>query len=645
MLDSYTIRKAMPRILLAVIGINVSIYLCVAMIDLTTIVSKGLSGLLMTPFAGSVPVEGTQIEVNAENTIVGSGALLVIVGGIIAVVANPLGALGFLLPVIITVALISLAVLFTLVIRQALVLFLTILSPVAIALSILPRTEKYFQQWFDLFTRTLMVYPIIAGLFVMSNVMGVILLGSASGNVASTPSLFNPASMFNNPIFAQSSDGDGTAMIKYLAAIVAIYAPLILIPFAFKLAGGAIAAISNAAGGAVRKGNLGGRAGAAFSKSRQDPTSFLGKRETAAQSRRLRRGWTAGQVLAGSGALIKGQGREGYRTASRTRADLKSRVNARNAMQNNATLQQLAFDDNGIAVLALSGGTRAGAERAATDLGLEGDARNRALSSASAVGFNGANTMGAIDLMAQNKARALNGVNGGQRGMDLVRQSATALSGGNRQLEENIMGGFAYNARGGGRFDLGGEMGEKSLAGGWERTAIPQVLQGYGESTEQFANEFSKDIKTGSDSARRNAALALSGLHGGLPGATEGNARIVNDTMRSIGVRHDATRIKSDYERDPDGKVLYSNLDDRGQRTATSEPIRKDVSVAVSVEEQLANIANGRDATDMEGPNSVISVEDLIGESRKYGNQPLGARQGEDPAATTPPPDLTAPPS
>lgn len=251
MLDAYSVRKAVPRIVIAVIGINLSFYLCVAAIDLTSIVAKGLMQLLTTPFLpadGQLTIAKEVVEVNAENTLVGTAILAIIFSQLLS-----LGLIGVittvLFPVLVTVALIGLAVLFTLVIRLGLIIFLSITSPVAIACYVLPGTEKYFQKWGELFVKTLMVYPIIAAIFAMSNVLGFILLSDASTGSQSS-SIINPASMIS--VFAQSQNqSDASVTLKLIAAILVLYAPLVLIPFAFKLAGGAIGAVMNATQGAA----------------------------------------------------------------------------------------------------------------------------------------------------------------------------------------------------------------------------------------------------------------------------------------------------------------------------------------------------------------------------------------------------------
>jgi hypothetical protein len=79
-----------------------------------------------------------------------------------------------LLFVILPAAIALIGVLLTLVIRQGIIIFLVIVSPIAFALYCLPNTEQYFQKWWDLLFKTLLVYPIIMVIFSISQVMAAI---------------------------------------------------------------------------------------------------------------------------------------------------------------------------------------------------------------------------------------------------------------------------------------------------------------------------------------------------------------------------------------------------------------------------------------------------------------------------------------
>lgn len=287
MLDAYTVRKAIPRIVIAVIAINLSIFMCVALIDITNVVGRGLGQLITEPFKTDEAFGNQGIGGTANNIFGGATFVLTFLAGTLIwklLKGKPGGAVSsaakglivpaaiILIPFIISILLISLAIVFTLVIRQALLVFLTVISPVAMALFVLPGTEKYFKKWFDLFIKTLMVYPIVAIIFAVSSAMTSVIIGNSNAG------------------------GGLTSPAQAIAAVVVAFAPLVMIPFAFKLAGGAIAAISSAASG--QASNLSGRTRQGLQKWRSNPNSLAGKLSSEAKDARIRTGLTGRQMWA-----------------------------------------------------------------------------------------------------------------------------------------------------------------------------------------------------------------------------------------------------------------------------------------------------------------------------------------------------------
>lgn len=220
-MDAYTLRKMVPRIAIGVIGINLSIYLCVIAIDFTNVVGGGLAQLITAPF----DMEKLNLD-KGSSTVAGiMGVLATLIGGSYAVFfIGGVGLLGIGLLMILTIMLIVVAIMVTLVIRQTLLILLTILSPVAIACWILPGTEKYFKQWWDLFFKTLFVYPIISALFAVSGVMASI--------------------AFQTTTMPETTNVGGAFAI--LTGLILVFIPLFLIPFAFRFSGGLLATVMGA---------------------------------------------------------------------------------------------------------------------------------------------------------------------------------------------------------------------------------------------------------------------------------------------------------------------------------------------------------------------------------------------------------------
>ena len=203
--DPYTVKKVMPRLLVAVIVISLSWPLVIFLIDASNSLGLTIKGLIQQPFTElltkPIQIGGGQQWVAVAGTA-GAGVALGIVGLLSFVATAFLGvALAFLV----------------LVLRQILVILLAVIAPIAIAMLILPNTQKVGKAWWDLFARSLLVFPIIAAFIATGRVFAAITVANADGNLGT----------FGGFI-----------------AFFAYFGPYFALPFAFKLAGGAVGQIS-----------------------------------------------------------------------------------------------------------------------------------------------------------------------------------------------------------------------------------------------------------------------------------------------------------------------------------------------------------------------------------------------------------------
>ena len=259
LIDAYTAKKVMPRLLIAVILINLSIYIVAFLVDFTNIIGSGIGDLLTAPLRSSAACDPNNIAqcqswsfkpssaqlaapfalglvgfLAAGTTITGLlGAMFAsggVIAGLLAIKTAVVAAFFVLLPILLAV----LAVFVVLVVRKGLILFLILISPVAFALYCLPNTEKYFKKWWELLFGALMVYPIIIVIFAIADIMTVTIL--SANNV--TPSILSSGT-------GSGANGSGGALgsDQALALVIAFFLqflPLLAIPFAFRFAGGAL---------------------------------------------------------------------------------------------------------------------------------------------------------------------------------------------------------------------------------------------------------------------------------------------------------------------------------------------------------------------------------------------------------------------
>ncbi len=164
--SNYGIKKMLPSLILVAVLVNLSFFLCQVAVDLSNIVGYGVKQV----FVGLGGPKSEFGEGSLGDIIGsvdgGSGVLagLLGTGGVVALVATaPKWIWPFL--VLLLGAAISVMFFFLLLgIRQAGIIVLIALSPVAIICYALPNTKNIFSRWWKIFSALLLVYPICGAL-------------------------------------------------------------------------------------------------------------------------------------------------------------------------------------------------------------------------------------------------------------------------------------------------------------------------------------------------------------------------------------------------------------------------------------------------------------------------------------------------
>ena len=147
-ISNYGIKKSLPRLIITAIIVNFSFLFCAIAVDISNIIGNGLKDFLAS-IADNAISTGTIDP--SKNTGFYSLFTTIAAGGIgttilLAFPGGPLGLLLALIPVIVGGIISVIIGLLVLGLRQALVVFLVAVSPVAFVLYILPNTEKHFQK-------------------------------------------------------------------------------------------------------------------------------------------------------------------------------------------------------------------------------------------------------------------------------------------------------------------------------------------------------------------------------------------------------------------------------------------------------------------------------------------------------------------
>jgi hypothetical protein len=277
----------------------------------------------------------------------------------------------------------------------------------------------------------------------------------------------------------------------------------------------------------------------------------------------------------GGGIGVGAKGMYGFGERGNQALDLSSQTAAEEALKNPA-LNKLQFNDNANAVMALSGGSAAGAAQAADELMQDWitsgkytaaqaqDERDRALAGAKAVGFSRANAQGALTTLAQNKSRAISAGN-----RQLVDRGMNRLSGDNKAMKENLEGSFQFHSRNAGRFDIGAETASKGAA----RTSLYQLANAQPASIEGWGNDLAADLSSGKPIEMQRASIAHKELKAMLPNAT-GETR--NEIVRQM------SRLES--MQDAAGNNLLKQHDSGIVTDAAGNPITEDRNVRYDTE-------------------------------------------------------------
>lgn len=138
-LSNYDIKKMLPRLIVVAIAVNLSFYICAAIVDIFNIIGNGIFGIINPDgdtWSVSVGVDG----------FVGFGATIVAIIGLVFIFGIS--------------AIIALAIIFIcLCVREIALIALVVISPIAFVCYLLPNTQKWFQRWADYFIRLLAIYP------------------------------------------------------------------------------------------------------------------------------------------------------------------------------------------------------------------------------------------------------------------------------------------------------------------------------------------------------------------------------------------------------------------------------------------------------------------------------------------------------
>lgn len=166
-IDNYGIKRILPKLIVVAILVNLSYLICVICVDLSNILGGSLKGLFdslgasLGDIAVDTGVASTPVLGNDSWIPVVLFGILVtfIIVGAASVVFNPAILLTLLISGLgVVISVLFIFVLFA--VREAVIVVLTVVAPIAFVCYALPNTKKMFDKWLKAWEGLLLVYPI-----------------------------------------------------------------------------------------------------------------------------------------------------------------------------------------------------------------------------------------------------------------------------------------------------------------------------------------------------------------------------------------------------------------------------------------------------------------------------------------------------
>lgn len=232
-LETYNIKKMLPRLLIGSILIQLSFVIVTLTVNIVNTLGAGVGQLVMAPLDGMAQFEISGLFSNngnklfTETGISGNEAFDIMLTNVLAipgVIAIGYALYYFFLALFLA-GITGLIILFVvLILRNLIIISLMVVAPVAFVLWILPNTEQYFKTWWSIFFKALLMYPIIVVLISAGQLMGRLAIA-----------------------------GENTNFVDTSIGFIATFAPFFLMTATFKWAGAGVAALGNVLRGAGDK--------------------------------------------------------------------------------------------------------------------------------------------------------------------------------------------------------------------------------------------------------------------------------------------------------------------------------------------------------------------------------------------------------
>lgn len=235
--SNYTVKKMLPRIMIAAVAANLSWSICAFMIATVNFVGIGMQQFLIAPFTADL---NTSLSTVAQQSLSDTGSTAAspevqggIVVGIGVLILLALSSTGGLLLVIGAVALGAVLIaMLVILVRRLLLIILIVFAPLAFMFWAFPGGDGLFKKWWKLFMQMLLIFPFAMILFASGIIISTLMAATGGLNVVGG---------------AGDQAGGIDQMITAVIMIASLIAPYALIPTTIKLSSGLIGNLANIA--------------------------------------------------------------------------------------------------------------------------------------------------------------------------------------------------------------------------------------------------------------------------------------------------------------------------------------------------------------------------------------------------------------
>ncbi len=211
--SAYGLRKLLPRLIIAAILVNVSYFICSIAVDISNILGYSIQDIFMNIRNSLVGSNNGWSNTMSWSSITGfilAGGTATAAGSIALVTTLSSFGVGgsviLLLPALVSGLLAVLVALVVLAARQAIIVVLTLIAPLAFVAYLLPNTEKWFEKWRSLFMNMLIIFPAFSILFGGSQLAGDAIIQTATSiNMIVLGMLVKVAPLFITPFLMRFS--------------------------------------------------------------------------------------------------------------------------------------------------------------------------------------------------------------------------------------------------------------------------------------------------------------------------------------------------------------------------------------------------------------------------------------------------------